>query len=358
MSGIVIDYLTFSLKPDKLSPQRRDIDLQFVVDFLNLGAQWTHFENIGGRNGYAGCYTFEGVMIHIPAPDRYEDMGFCCMFKGGGLRWYASLFPAFDLCGFLRRLVSLTDAGLSLNVSRIDVAMDDKPEDGPGLLDLDEISRKAQAHEYVSPCRSRQTVTEYVNVKGDAITGRTLYFGSRKSSAFVRIYDKAAEQGVAGHWVRVEYEFKQETAVRLVNAMVILGESFPAEFPKIANRYLRFIELDDCNRSRCSVSEFWARFMGTVQRMKLSIVPYKKQTLSRLFSHVMHAYAPSLTVLLRSFPENWLVDMIRANGGKRLKRKHYAIMARPDDEGITYNSAERWRAEIPAALAAQLRLAG
>lgn len=40
----------------------------------------------------------------------------------------------------------------------------------------------------------------------------TLYLGSRKSARFFRIYDKAAEQAVAGEWWRIEGEFKQRAA--------------------------------------------------------------------------------------------------------------------------------------------------
>lgn len=41
-------------------------------------------------------------------------------------------------------------------------------------------------------------------VKGEWITGDTLYVGSAKSAVQVRVYDKAAEQGIRADWVRIE----------------------------------------------------------------------------------------------------------------------------------------------------------
>lgn len=351
-----IDYLTFSLKPDKLAENKKDIDLAFVVDLLNLHSEWLNFEHVGGRNGYPVCYQYNDVLIHVPAEEHYERMGFCVMMKGNGLRWYASLFPRFDMAGFLRGLVKLTETGLSLNISRIDVAMDDKPSFGKGVLDLDEIVRKAEADEYVSTARSRETVREIVKVKGGKVAGRTVYFGSRVSSSYVRIYGKAVEQGVSGHWIRVEFEFKQETAMRIVNAIALTGGGFPAYFAKVANHYLRFIELDDCNRSRCSVSGFWAKFLGTMERCKLSVLPYKKQTLSKLFNHMLHSYSPSLYVLLEAFPLDFLLDIFRRNGKPRLKRKHFEMLSNPDIFDAPFSSSEKWQREVPVSVFEQLAL--
>ena len=355
MHEFTVDYLTFSLRPDELAENRRDIDLSFVVNLLKLGGEWINFEHVGGRNGYEACYTYNDVLIHKPADEHYSRMGYCVMMKGNGMRWYASLFRNFDMCYLLRELVALTKTGLALNISRIDIALDDKA----GSLDLDVIRSKALANEYVSTARTRQTITEYMTHKGDTLTGRTIYFGSRKSTAYIRIYDKAVEQGVSGHWIRVEFEFKQQTAMRIVNTMIAAGRGFPALFPQVANRYLRFIETDNQNRSRCSVSAFWSAFLGTTKRLKLSILPYKKATLSKLFRHVLHAYAPSLVVLLRSFPPEFFLDLVRRNGEHRLKQKHREMMAHPDIYDTPFSNSEKWSLETPIAVwSPQLAMSG
>lgn len=354
MSELIFDWLTFSLKPDALSPNKRDVDLEFLKDFLCIRGEFLNFENVGGRNGYPVCWTYNGVSLMVPAPERYEQMGYCVQMSGDGLRWYASLFQDFSFAGFCKRLRALPETGLSLNISRLDVAKDDKT----GLLDLDEIMAKAERYEFVSTSRTRNTIREIVNFKGDNIVGRTLYFGSRKSSSYIRIYDKAAEQGVAGHWIRVEFEFKQATAMRIVNSIVELGDGgFPAYFSKVSNHYLRFVELDDVNRSRCTVSDFWAKFTGTMAKAKLSILPYKKQTLTNLFSYMLHSYAPSLYVLFSALRPEFVVDLFNRSGKPRLKRRHHEMMKNRNLPSVAFSNSEKWDYEVPPSVYGQLALA-
>jgi len=70
--------------------------------------------------------------------------------------------------------------------------------------------------------RSRSIVPIATMTRTD--TGRidsadTVYFGKRTSDTFMRIYDKAAEQGVSGTWVRCEIVFKNENAWAMAQDM-------------------------------------------------------------------------------------------------------------------------------------------
>ena len=93
-----------------------------------------------------------------------------------------------------------------INVTRMDLAVDtnDTRMSPAGLVEdwsterfktrarrIDEIKRKGADGEYA---------------------GHTVYIGSRESEQFLRVYDKAAEQGTAGHLTRVELELKQHKA--------------------------------------------------------------------------------------------------------------------------------------------------
>lgn len=61
-----------------------------------------------------------------------------------------------------------------------------------------------------------RSVTEYMGDNG----GRTIYFGSRKSDKFVRVYDKAKEQNLLSEaWARVELQTRKEQSNILANAM-------------------------------------------------------------------------------------------------------------------------------------------
>lgn len=54
----------------------------------------------------------------------------------------------------------------------------------------------------------------------DAKTGDTIYFGRMKASVCTRIYNKAAEQGVSGDWIRVETMFRHGRANNAAKMMV------------------------------------------------------------------------------------------------------------------------------------------
>lgn len=49
--------------------------------------------------------------------------------------------------------------------------------------------------------------------------GATIYVGSRSSQKFVRIYNKAAQMGQTGDWVRIEIETKGDTARGIAKAL-------------------------------------------------------------------------------------------------------------------------------------------
>lgn len=87
------------------------------------------------------------------------------------------------------------------SVSRIDLAFDIRDESmTPGVL-------------YEQLCNGKATTTAktYNLITGND-GGSTVYIGSRQSEAFLRIYDKAAEQQQDCQWVRVELELKASKA--------------------------------------------------------------------------------------------------------------------------------------------------
>ena len=55
--------------------------------------------------------------------------------------------------------------------------------------------------------------------EGKVTETSTVYFGAETSDRRVRIYDKAAERGVAGPWVRIELVTRDERAVALAKTM-------------------------------------------------------------------------------------------------------------------------------------------
>lgn len=89
------------------------------------------------------------------------------------------------------------------NCTRLDFAVDIQ-DDMWNVADYYTAWKIAHAH-------NRQKTCAYI----EGATGDTFYIGSRASTKFVRVYDKAGEQGLEGRWTRVEMECKGEFASRL-----------------------------------------------------------------------------------------------------------------------------------------------
>lgn len=71
------------------------------------------------------------------------------------------------------------------------------------------------------------SMTRYTTETPEGANGETVYVGSRTSERFLRVYDKAAEQGHAGeHWTRIELELKGKYARYAAKQIALMGFEF------------------------------------------------------------------------------------------------------------------------------------
>lgn len=101
----------------------------------------------------------------------------------------------FNWLAFLDFLKNLK----TCNISRLDVACDDKDK----ILNMRKLYSHTQSRKYIS--RARRCVW----MNGDE---QEIIFGSSKSNTRLRIYNKALERGVDEHWIRAEFQFRDEAA--------------------------------------------------------------------------------------------------------------------------------------------------
>src|SRR4029453_1584469 len=95
--------------------------------------------------------------------------------------------------------------------------------------------------------------------------GYTVYIGARSSDRFVRIYNKAVEQKLkdGSVWTRCEVEFKKHQS-QLAASYILQGCDL---------RSLIFSAIDfrdrqaDKNTSRCPQLDWWAAWVGAVERV-------------------------------------------------------------------------------------------
>lgn len=273
-------------------------------------------------------------------------MGYCVSMTGQGCRYYEEIQKDGDFVDFWReflvRLRDLNNRGYAVNVSRIDIAVDDYD----GLLDMGLISDSCNSREFVSQFRTAYE-QGYNNILTGEGLGRTIYFGTRKSATLCRFYDKRMEQLhkyrndpekykellAIPHWVRMEFEFKREQAVKIVN-VICDSDDFGKYYSEIVNSYVRFVESDDSNVSRRTMKTWWKKFIGTMNRAKLSVGQFKSFSYEKIVRYYDKYLTTTVyTILSRMSPEEFF-DRTFNLANNRLKAKHRAIIS---DVKCTYD---------------------
>lgn len=359
---ITVDYLTFSVRVDELNTC--SLDLSDIFTFLGL--DFGDFTNIGSRMHYSKCWiNNDGVSVYEPYSDRFEEMGYCVSMTGTGCRYYESFLNNGKTMGlnlvwrsFFRRLRTLTFKGYRVNVSRIDLAVDDLSEDDSYYLDLDEIERCSNNREFVSQFRNMYNLVSK-NIMSGNVTGKCLYFGSIKSAVMCRFYDKLAEQRVKyksnkehlkkleniKHWVRMEFVFRRNQAIKIVNAICDSGD-FGDYYSKLVNGYLRFVDEDSSNITRRTSKKWWSNFLGTLERCSLSVGNYENYSFSRLVSYLKRSLSTTIfTIMSRMAPDEFF-STVYESANNRLKSKHIRIMNGQEREYML-RSYELWASLNP-----------
>lgn len=192
-----------------------------------------------------------------------------------------------QVTGFMRWCVSVGGV-----FTRVDWAIDDRV----GFLTLDRLVSAERDGRIVSRFQEFSLVQK--RVRGEH-GGWTVYLGSRSSMAFVRIYDKAAEQGVSGHWVRFELECKGRFADAITRG--VLDRDCSVVIEQI-NRRLRFVAPvgDDSNMRRASWAGWWVSFLGSVVTVGESLLVGDERvlTMDRVKAWLDTCVGPTLATVL------------------------------------------------------------
>ena len=212
------------------------------------------------------------------------------------------------------------------HVTRIDIAIDDI---GCKYFSTDDVCRLYSNTQIVSKFRNMRNVVES-EVSGRK-TGHTVYFGSRTSDIFLRVYDKQLERNrklsatgthIDNPWVRWELELKNDRAVS-VSKMFTSGIPLGAVAVGVLGHYMRMIELDDINRSRCSTYPVWADFMDGISSLKITVPKYEK-TMDEKKTWIKRQVMPTLAaVILADGGSLEFVEDNLENGLNRMNKSLY-----------------------------------
>lgn len=296
---------------DYLATTYHKLSLEGIKNLYSKeGSEWIELQH--GCMGYKSSLVSSGVRILY---DGKPDMGIHVIASGMALRNMEALGVVKDWPEFLGMVKLL--GGMH---TRVDVAIDDKT----GLLDLQLIEQKVIASEWTSHSRH---FSIYTSGKRSDLLGRhgkTIAIGSRQSETYTRIYDKAIEQQVGGHWIRVEVESKGETASKVIDGIIDNGMVFVAG---VLRRALEFVDVrDNKERSRWTKSEWWQVFLSHVEKAKLIMQPVYR-SIETIVTWLGKQASKSLAMMMLAYGGDieQLFDII-GHGKSRMKAKDYALV--------------------------------
>lgn len=324
-----VDWLSFTV----MTMTRLDDALSMLgytmMDFSHMPKGARGYRSMVRRDGYDISVLYDGnpdMGIHVDVSGL--AVGELIRAFSGTLKCDTPFGEGYDIdfdSTFLAALLQcVKDNG---HVTRLDIAVDDI---GCVYFTTDEVFDLYTNTQVVSKLRSVRNVVES-DCPGHK-TGHTVYFGSRASDIFLRVYDKRLEQNkklsAAGKdtlvtpWVRWELELKNDRAVSVAN-MLLAGIDLGTCAIGVLGHYMRIINLDDSNRSRCSTHRRWAEFIAGVQGLKLYVPKYEK-TLDDKKEWIVRQVMPTLTaVILADGGSLEFVENNLENGLNRMKKGLY-----------------------------------
>ena len=305
---VLVDWLTFSVKEQDPA--------KVIREYLGLDPEL--FQDAGyGLLGYNRVLRFSDICVcYEPREnDFFRDMGMCVSMSGNGCRAFETMSKLTQAGqdSVFPTLFQLLAADETANVSRIDIACDDRE----GFLNMEEIVEKVQANEINSRMTKRSVI---VSFDGTQRSGSTIYLGAPSSDFRVRIYDKALEEGVDGHWIRVELVMRHKNAAAFV-AQMNSAPSVGKLAAQVVNDKFSFIERDDSNITRCTVCGWWQSFVDELESVRLVARCVIQHSVERIENWIESQVGPSLAVILNTLGWPHLFELARAAAGRLSARQ-------------------------------------
>jgi DNA relaxase NicK len=305
---VLVDWLTFSVKEQDPA--------KVIREYLGLDPEL--FQDAGyGLLGYNRVLRFSDICVcYEPREnDFFRDMGVCVSMSGNGCRAFETMSKLTQAGqdSVFPTLFQLLAADETANVSRIDIACDDRK----GFLNMEEIVEKVQANEINSRMTKRSVI---VSFDGTQRSDSTMYLGAPSSDFRVRIYDKALEEGVDGHWIRVELVMRHKNAAAFV-AQMNSAPSVGKLAAQVVNDKFSFIERDDSNITRCTVCGWWQSFVDELESVRLVARCVIQHSVERIENWIESQVGPSLAVILNTLGWPHLFELARAAAGRLSARQ-------------------------------------
>jgi len=183
--------------------------------------------------------------------------------------------------------------------TRLDVSFDNRT----GIVTVKEVEQALVSGDAVSYWR------KWNNFNGSQIglpagaEGETVYIGSKKSRAFLRVYNKALEQNLEDtHWTRFELQIKDELATGIASVLLASwkdnGEkAFAEQALSLLRGFIEFKDKEsDINPTRRAPLDWWTKLTEGADKVRITRVKTER-SIEKTRQWLESQIAPSLGLI-------------------------------------------------------------
>ncbi len=314
-SGFLIDYLTFTVKGLTVFEVKKLLNLH-EYPWEESTSKWFYKD---------GEYFSNIKILYNPKNDR--DFGNITVeMTGQGCRNYEH-FGRNDW-----DFLFLKHKQNEINISRVDIAFDDKDRliDITKLAHLTTKEKNGKLFYLSSEFKSHQ-----VQRSIPASNGTTIYWGSKKSECFYRVYDKAKQMGdLKSHWIRFELQLRKDTAEYFLKTAY--SDDYAGDWKRLYMEFLRkkirFVYrkkgVNDMSLSRLPTAPFWNDFLKNADKAKPFDRLPKVYGYDNLRDYVVNQTGQALLTLAEIDGASSIFHDVKKNRqGKDLAPKYQALVS-------------------------------
>lgn len=262
--------------------------------------------------------------------EETDKMGVHIILSGSGCRQY-------EKNRNIRELMIRVSEKEKYKFTRIDLAIDD--HEGK-TISFDKFLKESNAENFSSLWYKWSCIMEKRVADGQAL-GRTIYYGSKSSQIFMRVYDKYLEQKKKQkkqkeaeitepvkeniNWTRLEIVFREKRA-ELAATYIVSCDDIGKLIRGVLKQYIRFLkkpkDKKDDRKRRWETAKWWEKLIGAVEKIKLTIKPAEK-TIEDMKNWIEKQISPTIAAITTANEGDmdWLIELI-IGGQTRLKTKH------------------------------------
>jgi hypothetical protein len=294
--------------------------LESLRDFLTdyFGLEWDcEVRYFAGK--FEGIRSLCGAQLKIAVEGSIISSRFVFLTLPGHTLQGFTVDKIAEFLGYCKRLRA--------SITRIDLAV---TVENPAFT-MESLSEQVKKGNY---CTKSQRFSEVVSrLRETQKTGHTLYFGSRESDSFLRVYDKGLESGKAGPniLVRIEAEFKGKFCGQILEKITATPvQALPQTVRAIVLSRLDFRDLENARGKRSNYAErfdwwkavfdceaiewVWQKVEPAIVKVKAWIEDSVSACLSVVYEVMGHGAA-----------DDWIKSLLRT-GETKWKGRHLALL--------------------------------